>query len=324
MVQLHKKSKEISPIIIDVSSSLQSINFFLVKSNHSLTLIDAGLDNETCWNALIQTLQTNGFTLYDLTEIILTHNHIDHVGLVNRIVTKHPIPVYAHRDAIPRLKRDPDFFQMRTAFFAKLYEEMGCKDAGYEHVAYLQRAIQKNKQNALQTEITPIESTSFLHFHIVEVPGHSPDQIALYDSSNGYFFSGDLLIKHISSNALVEPDNEGKRLLTLVEHKHSLEKILSIPIELVFPGHGTLINNPKELISKRLNGIERKAEKIRKLVKSGISTGSELAQAYYGNKYKKQFSLVMSEIIGHLDYLEARGKVTKKLKEGVYHYSIHK
>ncbi len=96
-----------------------------------------------------------------------------------------------------------------------------------------------------------------------------------------------------------------------MEHKHSLEKILSIPIELVFPGHGTLINNPKELISKRLNGIERKAEKIRELIKSGISTGSELAQAYYGNKYKKQFSLVMSEIIGHLDYLEAQGKVKR-------------
>ncbi|WP_260842610.1 hypothetical protein [Siminovitchia fortis] len=34
----------------------------------------------------------------------------------------------------------------------------------------------------------------------------------------------------------------------------------------------------------------------------------EVAQAYYKEKYVKQFSLVMSEVIGHLDYLEERGE----------------
>lgn len=321
MMNFENNRYEIIPIIVDVQSSLRSINFFLVKSNHSLTLVDAGLNNEACWNALEETLKKNGYALQDLTEIILTHNHIDHVGLVNRITAVHPIPVYAHRDAIPRLKRDPHFLQMRVEFFSQLYEEMGCGEAGYKQVAYLKESIDKNSQNALQAEIMPMER-SHLNVQVIEVPGHSPDHIALYDQDNCRLISGDLLINHISSNALVEPDHTGQRLLTLLQHKQSLEKVADLPLNLVFPGHGTMITNPKELINNRLEGMEKKAEKIINLIRNGVSTGSELAQAYYRKKYSEQFSLVMSEIIGHLDYLEINGKITKQLKNGVWHYFI--
>jgi hypothetical protein len=60
------------------------------------------------------------------------------------------------------------------------------------------------------------------------------------------------------------------------------------------------------------------------LILNGVTTASGLAQAYYGNKYSEQFSLVMSEIIGHLDYLEFNGKIRKEMEKGVWHYSINK
>ena len=58
-------------------------------------------------------------------------------------------------------------------------------------------------------------------------------------------FGGDLLIEHISSNALVEPDQQGNRLLTLIEHKHSLEKCLKLPLSRVYAGHGQVIDSPQ-------------------------------------------------------------------------------
>lgn len=322
-MELRKQNYEIIPIIVDVPSNLRTINFFLVKAKESLALIDAGLDHEACWNALLETLQKNGLALHDLTEIILTHNHIDHVGLVNRIIADHPIQVYAHKNAIPRLKRDRQFLEMRVEFFSKLYEEMGCHEAGRKQVDYLKESIVKNRKLAIQAEIIPVES-SHLDFQIIEVPGHAPDQIALYDPKHRWMISGDLLIQHISSNALVEPDSFGRRMPTLLQHKHSLEKVSDLPLDLVFPGHGVFIQDPKDLINKRLKGIEKKAEKIMNLILNGVTTASGLAQAYYGNKYSEQFSLVMSEIIGHLDYLELNGKIRKKMEKGVWHYSINK
>ena len=63
--------------------------------------------------------------------------------------SKHPIPVYAHRNAIPRLTRDLDFLEMREAFFKQLYEEMGCGEMGEKQVTYLHNAIIQNKDNKM-------------------------------------------------------------------------------------------------------------------------------------------------------------------------------
>ena len=88
----------------------------------------------------------------------------------------------------------------------------------------------------------------------------------------------------------------------------------------VFPAHGELIHNHRELINNRLAKMDVKAEKLLQLIKSGHSTANELALIYYKKQYNTEFSLVMSEIIGHLDYLETKNKVEKKMKHGVWRY----
>lgn len=71
---------------------------------------------------------------------------------------------------------------------------------------------------------------------------------------------------------------------------------------------------------KKTQQHREKITKILTLIESGISTGNELAKEFYKQKYIAEFPLVMSEIIGHLDYLEYQGKVTKNLVENVVHY----
>jgi len=319
---MKNKSVEIIPILIPSQSCLKSINFYLVKTEHSLSLVDAGLNNDDCYNALINILNENGFSLTDLTDIILTHHHIDHIGLVNRLNNEHKIPIYTHPLSIPRLTRDSTFLKMRVEFFSILYAQMGCGEMGKKQVEYLKEAITKNRKNAITAMLHPLEDSQLHHFDIINTPGHAPDQIALYDSKNKWLLSGDLLISHISSNALVEPDLYGNRIHTLVEHINSLRKCSSLQLDLVFPGHGEIIKTPNDLIQKRLERIEEKSEKLLNLINEGFNTGSSLAQIYYKSIYEKQFALVMSEIIGFLDYLDVQGKVSKKLVEGVWRYYV--
>ncbi|MFB4162934.1 MBL fold metallo-hydrolase [Alteribacillus sp. JSM 102045] len=59
------------------------------------------MNSGACWNSLLKTLRENGFSLLDIDQILLTHHHIDHIGLINRIISEHPIPVYAHTHSIP-------------------------------------------------------------------------------------------------------------------------------------------------------------------------------------------------------------------------------
>ncbi|MCK1992802.1 MBL fold metallo-hydrolase [Peribacillus muralis] len=311
---------EIYPIIAPSAFSLKSINFYLVKKEDALILIDAGMDDDVCWNALQQTLKENGLSIGNITDIWLTHHHGDHVGLVNRITALHPVPIYAHPKAVPRLKRDPDFLKMRIEFYKQLYLEMGCGELGDKQVAYLFNAVDHNKDQKLNGDIIEITEKHLFDFEVIEFPGHAPDQIAFLDQKGKRLLSGDLLIEHISSNALIEPDDNGNRMLTLVDHIGSLKRCLTLQVDLLLPGHGNIIEQPCSLIEKRLHGIERKSEKILNMIESGISTGNGLAKAFYRQKYVSQFPLVMSEIIGHLDYLEHQGKIKKKLSGKVVHY----
>jgi glyoxylase-like metal-dependent hydrolase (beta-lactamase superfamily II) len=322
LIKLNNKCYEIFPVIVPDKSSLKTVNFFLVKQEHSLSLIDAGWNNEESWNALNNVLHMNGFTVSDITEIILTHHHIDHVGLVNRIVSQHPVPVYTSPKSIPRLQRDQNFLEMRIEFYSKLYEEMGCGATGKQRIAYLKKAVSDNEENALHAEIRAITNNQLFHFTIIEIPGHAPDQLAFWDPKEKSLFAGDLVLEHISSNALVEPDDFGNRLPTLSQHVESLKKCMDLHANLVFPGHGNLINKPDEVILKKLERIETKDQRLMQLIHSGIATASEIAITWYKNTYYEQFWLVMSEIIGHLDFLESQRKIEKELIHGVWHYSI--
>lgn len=313
-------SQKVIPILVPYNTGLKSVNFYLVKNEKSLSLIDAGFNDDTCWGALNKALSQNSLALTDITEIILTHHHIDHVGLVNRIVDVHPIPIYASPLSIPRLKRDENFLQLRMEYFTRLYREMGCGETGDKQILYLKKSIEKNKDSAIQGEIVEITDEYFLDYTVIDVPGHAPDQLAFWDEANNLMFAGDLLIEHISSNALVEPDDNGQRIPSLIQHVTSLKKCHSLHVDTLFSGHGSIIHNPNEIIELRLKRTEEKLDKIHQLIQSGVKTGSELAQTMYRGKYEKEFSLVMSEVIGHLDYLEHEKRVEKELVGGVWQY----
>ena len=176
-MQISKEGCTIYPIIVPTKISLKTFNFYLLEQAGSLSLIDAGLNSTKCWEYFNRTMAENGFTLQDISRIILTHNHHDHVGLINRITstTAKEIPVYAHVESIHRLKRDKEFFSLRVEFFRKLYDEMGCGEVGKQQVAKLEEAVQDNEKDKIQADIVPLtESDLIAGLQAIETPGHSP------------------------------------------------------------------------------------------------------------------------------------------------------
>lgn len=321
MKPIEKNGCTVYPITVSTPYDVGDVNMYLIEESGVLTLIDAGIDSDECWDAFMLTLSQNGYSLSGLSQIWLTHNHQDHIGLVNRITKLRDIPVYAHQESIPRLKRDPEFLSLRIRFFEQLYREMGCGEAGDQQILKLQDALRRNEQFKIHTEITTLSDSDELGgYKVIEVPGHAPDHIAFWDAQRQWLFAGDHLLKTISSNAFIEPDLKGNRKFTLVEYACSLNRCLSLDADTVFPGHGELIGDSKDLIEKRLMRIGQKAEKIRDMIQSGGSTPYELAQSYYPSKYISVFAPVMSEIIGLLDYLDANDRIKKMQRNGVWHY----
>ncbi|EZH65108.1 hypothetical protein DH09_15790 [Bacillaceae bacterium JMAK1] len=310
---------KIIPIQVKTERALKSFNFYLVQNNNDLVLIDAGYDTEECWNGLLQALQNHQLHLTDITAIVLTHHHPDHVGLVNRIRKQIDVPLYVHPESVKRLTREPKFMEMRINFYKRLYQQAGCGAFGEKQIDRLQRSKETNIGHRIEGELTLIDvAKPLFDFDLVETPGHAPDQIAL--QHDNMLISGDLLIQHISSNALIEPDTNGNRLFTMQQHIHSLQTVQQLDVQTVYPGHGSVITNHQTLIHERLQGIQQKAEHLRELMLQKPMSANELAITMYQKRYESQFPLVMSEIIGHLDYMESKSMTMKTEKDGIFEF----
>lgn len=324
VVKAKVESPKTYPIIVPTQlGNLQTLNYYLVHQGEDLILIDAGAENDACWDALIDTLHANDYTLQDITAIILTHNHADHIGIVNRIRKEIDVPLYAHEDAIIRLKRDTDFLEKRIAFFTELYQEMGCLTEAEPLIERMVQSIHKNAHQKINGPIIPLkEGDTIFGFDVIYVPGHAPDHIFLWHKESKTAYVGDLILSHSPSNALVELDKTGGRTKSLVLYEQSLQKLRTYEPAIAYSGHGEIIHDPIELIDQKLNRIETKADRILALLYEE-KTAAEIAKEMYKDRYEPLLPLVMSEVIGHLDRLYALQKVTQTRKNGIIYYKKH-
>ena len=80
-------SQLIEPIQIDLSLGImfQTVNCYLIPGEQ-LTLIDCGLDSEENWMDFQKKIKKHGYQVADIEQIIITHEHRDHIGLLSKIM----------------------------------------------------------------------------------------------------------------------------------------------------------------------------------------------------------------------------------------------
>ena len=111
-----KQGCTVYPVIVPTRRSLKSFNFYLLEKGRSLILVDGGMATNESWQALRTTLAANGFAIDDLSGIIITHHHHDHVGVVNNILEQKDVPIYAIETSLP-LKTGQAIFGSAHRFF---------------------------------------------------------------------------------------------------------------------------------------------------------------------------------------------------------------
>lgn len=317
--------QEVIPIIIPTESMLKTFNCFLFKRDEGYTLVDACIDHERVWTFFKERLTELKIQINEIKQIVITHNHADHIGLIRRIRAINPsVKVYSHPRSFLRLTRDDSFMRMRIRFFEDFYRAHGAGPAANETMKRMKKSLAKNKHLAIEEPIYPLVEGDFIgDFEIIEVPGHAIDHIALYNLKTKELISSDLALEHSSSNALVEPDKKGKLMPTLVMYEASLKRCLELEIETVYPGHGRVVDEQaRELFENRLSSIERKGRRIKAHLKDSEKTAAEIAEIQYKDRFEGLFQLVMSEVIGHLERLVQREEVVRIEKQGIIYYKI--
>ena len=80
------------------------VNVYLIDDD-PLTLVDAGPNSGTALDELTSGISALGHSLEDIDLVILTHQHIDHLGLVGLVAAKSGADVAAIDAAVPFVER---------------------------------------------------------------------------------------------------------------------------------------------------------------------------------------------------------------------------
>jgi glyoxylase-like metal-dependent hydrolase (beta-lactamase superfamily II) len=289
------------------------VNCYLIEDS-PLTLVDTGPNSGKSLDVLGAQLGQHGHSIDDLELVIVTHQHIDHLGLVEIVVEHSGAEVAAIGVAAKRLANFDEDAEADDEFAVRLMRRSGIPEDVTEALRSVSRSFRDWGSHVHVTR--PLEDGETIEFgdrrlQALHRPGHSPSDTVFWDEERKILFSADHLLAHISSNPLVSRplDGSDRRTQALVTYIESMKKTREMPAEILLPGHGEPIVDHVELIDKRLAGHERRKEKIFNLIAEKPSSGYELAQSIWGNVAVTQAYLTLSEVIGHTDLLVNEGRV---------------
>jgi glyoxylase-like metal-dependent hydrolase (beta-lactamase superfamily II) len=289
------------------------VNCYLIE-DEPLTLVDTGPNSGKGLDELTHALEERGHSIDDLELIIVTHQHIDHLGLVEILVEHSGAEVAAIGAAARRLAAFEEDAELEDQFAVEVMLRNGIPKDVTVALAGVSRSYRSWGSHAVVTR--PLKDGETIAFRdrkleVLHRPGHSPSDTLFWDEERKILLVGDHLIAHISSNPLISRplDGSSRRTQALVTYIESMKKTQAMPAEILLAGHGEPITDHATLIDSRLASHERRKEKIYGLIAERTRTGHELAQAIWGNVAVTQAFLTLSEVIGHTDILVNEGRV---------------
>jgi glyoxylase-like metal-dependent hydrolase (beta-lactamase superfamily II) len=281
------------------------VNCYLIE-DEPLTLIDTGPNSGKSLDELEQALRAHQRAIEDLELIVITHQHMDHVGLLEILARRSGADIAAINLLTGYLERFAENAQADDDFaedLASVLRTVGGAYRAFGSSGQVTRALRDGDTLELRDR----------RFTVLHRPGHSPSDTIFWDEDRKTLLAGDHLLAHISSNPLVSrplsSSSASERPRALIDYIDSMQLTRELPATLVLPGHGDPIVDHRRLIEERLRMHERRARKMLRLLKNGPLTGYEVAHAMWGNVAVTQAYLTLSEVLGHMDLLVRDGYV---------------
>lgn len=151
----------------------------VISAPGRVALVDPG--PTTCLEHLELGLQARGLQLGDVTDILLTHVHIDHAGVTGTILRRYPqIRVYVHERGAEHLLRPARLIDSATRFFgaSKMEQYWG------------EIAVVPEDRLTILKGGERIEAGGRT-FEVAYTPGHAVHHVSYFDPSSGIAFIGD-------------------------------------------------------------------------------------------------------------------------------------
>lgn len=311
-----------------IPMSLDHINLWLLKDNDDWVIVDSGVDHESCkavWNTVF-----DGFLLgQNITKIIVTHFHLDHIGLASWLAIKCQCPIYMTKgefDLYHEIVTRDEKVNKETV--RSYFHSLGFEDKTRESIVEFFKTETKPKEARVQPEQVEfiaegeVFSIDGKDWEVVVGNGHSPEHACLFNRKADLLISGDQSLPRISSNVSVFPGS--KVADPLGDWITSCEKLRDlIPSStLILPSHQEPFKRNPDRMQQMINDHHAQLNRLRLSLdepKNAIGARKEMFQRELDPVQKV---LATGETMAHLRYLIVRCEVVSEAdKDGVIWFS---
>ncbi|WP_421379420.1 MBL fold metallo-hydrolase [Bacillus salacetis] len=311
---------DIAKIVLPTPFAVGDVNIYLVKGE-SLSLIDAGPQTKEAKETLDRNLKELGYSLQDIDQVILTHHHPDHAGMLDWMPDH--MDIIGHPANERWLVRSDEFFEEHDQFYVKLFLQAGLPKEYFPFINKIRSPLKFMGNRGLTHAIKEGDpAPGMQEWTVLDTPGHAQSHISFWRERDGVMIAGDHILAHISPNPLIEPpEKEGQeRPKPQLQYNQSLQELLQIDISKAYTGHGEEVSEVHPLIHKRLKKQHERAMHVKELVKNDPQPLFSLCQKLFPAVYRKELGLTLSETQAQIDYLEARQEIYREEREGVLFY----
>ena len=322
-------------IKIDVPFQVKFVCSYLFKLEDQTVLIDAGFNSPSWKKKFIQEINNVGFSIEDIDICIITHNHLDHIGLIQEFKQKNPgIKIVMHNITNKLLewetdKSNKEDIEKKATKISLEMKKYGLSEEERLRIVQFFTYWPSLRRHYPPDKIVHDGDKLLNDLDIIWTPGHSFGHICVFNSKKKYLFSGDHILSRITPHIgnFVIPDFLADEYLdynfknVLDQYLQSLDRIDMLHPKVIFPAHQDIIFNPHERIKAIKEHHANRLNDISKLIKKNPLTPREISRIHFGENLDEINSfMALSEVLGHLFYLEDLGKIDKLEKNGKFYY----
>ena len=308
-------------------SPLKALNAYLINGQDRFLLVDTGMNREECLRPMLSALETLHVNL-EQTDFFITHMHADHLGLVEHLA-KETSRIYLSEVEASSLisirKRARERLdELVEVYLSNGFPEEELRKAVENHPGF-RYGLKRPMDFSTLKEDDTLQAGDY-SFRCIETPGHSPGHLCLYEAERKILLSGDHILHDITPNITRWPELEN----ALKAYLRSLEKVYPLEVNLVLPGHRSIFKDHRKRITQLLEHHRKRLTEALAAVNGGNKTAWDVAPRITWDIRVKSWKMfppvqkwfALGEVLAHLDYLEADGRIRRQKDQGRVSFSL--
>jgi len=315
---LDEVATDILKFRLPLDIGLDHSNVYLIREDAGWCAFDTGIDSKAVrdiWSAALDGPLKEG-----ITRIVVSHHHVDHLGLAAWLQETTGAPVFVRPEELATARAmmltDPGTASTFRDHFTRngFPVEDVDRTIGEFMPTFFRCALPKETRMPEHGQRMAIGRRLF---EVLVTGGHSAAQVALYDPSDGLFLSGDQMLEWITPNVSLWPFGDTEPLANFLR---SLDRIDSRDIRLILPAHYKAYA-PRENRAEAMRTHHRQMLRRFRERLHGRMSGFELGEAVYGTQPDLlNRILALLETLSHLQWLQKEGTVARHDDEPVSLY----